>query len=188
MEHSRYKILGDTTFQLDEYSLVPIRKEDMFSIMHWRNAQMDVLRQNQLLTPDTQEIYFEKNIRPSFNEDQPKIILFSYLKGNKCLGYGGMTNNDWPSKRSEMSFLLDNSLVGDDVIYTLLFTKYIQLLKKVVFNCLGFHRLFTETFDIRPLHVSILESQDFKFEGRMKDHVLIEGKYVDSLLHGCLNI
>jgi len=47
--------------------------------------------------------------------------------------------------------------------------------------------LFTETYDIRPRHVAILEMNGFKLEGRLIDHVLIDGKYIDALIHGCVN-
>jgi hypothetical protein len=47
--------------------------------------------------------------------------------------------------------------------------------------------LFTETYDIRPLHISIIESAGFLREGVMHHHVRIDGHPVDSLIHGCLH-
>ncbi|MNC80618.1 hypothetical protein D3C75_1334820 [compost metagenome] len=59
-------------------------------------------------------------------------------------------------------------------------------MKKVTFDTLQFNRLFTETFDIRPLHISILEKCGFQYEGRMKQHAYVAGALVDSILHGYL--
>lgn len=182
-----YKVLTNNYFELDSYSLVPYRQEDIFKIMNWRNEQMGILRQKNVLTQADQEAYYKNYIEPSFSDISTKIILFSFIKGKECIGYGGLTNIDWESKRAEVSFLLDPERVQDNDIYKKEFAIYLQLLKKVAFEDLKFHRLFTETYDIRPIHISILESQGFKFEGRMKDHILINDKYYDSLIHGLLN-
>jgi RimJ/RimL family protein N-acetyltransferase len=181
-----YKVLNTNEFILNDYSLVPLRNEDIFLIKEWRNAQIDVLRQNKILTDTDQENYFTHVIIPTFTQEAPCQILFSFLKSGKCIGYGGLTNIDWESKRTEMSFLLDKNRSNDSEIYKNDFNAYISLLKVVTFRELKFNRLFVETFDIRPLHVSILESTGFVFEGRMKQHVVINGKFADSLIHGFL--
>ena len=181
-----YKCLKSLKYEDDDYSIVSLREQDIYKIKDWRNAQMDVLRQNKKLTDNDQEIYFKQAILPTFSQNYPKQILFSFLKSKKCIGYGGLTNIDWESKRGEMSFLVDKELTKNDEIYTNLFISYIKLLKIVTFEELKFNRLFTETFDIRPLHISILETCGFHFEGKMKQHVLINDKFVDSLIHGFL--
>jgi len=63
----------------------------------------------------------------------------------------------------------------------------LTLIKAVAFDYLKFNRLFTETFNIRQFHISTLESNGFIREGVLKEHVIINGKYVDSIFHGCLN-
>ena len=64
---------------------------------------------------------------------------------------------------------------------------YLTLLKQSAFDDLGLHRLWTESYDIRPLHIATLEAQGFVFEGRLQDHEWINGAYVDTLFHGCVN-
>jgi len=117
---------------------------------------------------------------------QPKQLLFGYWQNDELIGYGGLTNTDWLSRRSEISFLLGTARTLDYENYAQDFSVFLGLLKRVAFAELGFNRLFTETFDIRPWHVKVLEENNFRFEGRLKQHVLIEGCYVDSLMHGCL--
>ncbi len=181
-----YKVLNTNEFVLNNYSLVPLRHDDIFFIKEWRNAQMNILRQNKILTDTDQENYFNQSILPTFSQSNPKQILFSFLESKKCIGYGGLTNIDWESKRAEMSFLVDNERSKNKETYTNDFTSFIKLIKIVTFNELKFNKLFTETFNIRPLHISILEANGFVFEGRMKQHIIINGKFVDSLIHGFL--
>ena len=71
--------------------------------------------------------------------------------------------------------------------YTEQLCAYLTLLKQAAFGDLGLHRLWTESYDIRPLHIAILEQQGFNFEGRLHDHEWIDGAYVDTLFHGCLS-
>ena len=41
---------------IGEYSIVPVRYEDRFSIMDWRNNQLYHLRQKKELSPSDQDI------------------------------------------------------------------------------------------------------------------------------------
>jgi carbamoyl-phosphate synthase large subunit len=64
------------------------------------------------------------------------------------------------------------------------FQHFLGLMKYVVFEDLQFQRIHGETWDIRPLHVAILEDQGFQCEGRLRRHCLINGKPTDALMHG----
>lgn len=166
------------------YSLRPIKKENMNAIKEWRNAQIRYLRQKQKLSDHDQEKYWKEVLLPSFSLEKPEQVLYSFFKDEAFIGYGGLTHIDWQSKRAEVSFLMDPARVNT---YQEDFKAFLVLLKDKAFKEIGLHRLFTETFDIRPLHVKVLEESGFRAEGRLKDHVQIEGNYVDSLIHGCVN-
>ncbi|NGX43034.1 MAG: hypothetical protein K940chlam7_01325 [Chlamydiae bacterium] len=181
-----YACLAKQAYQDPPYQIIPIRRRDMSRIKEWRNEQMDCLRQDQPLTDVDQERYWSQTIEPSFSLEEPKQILFSYLLEEACIGYGGLTHCDWGDKRAEVSFILQTDRTEDPVLYEKEMIIFLTLLKKVAFQDLKFHRLFTETFDIRPHHISILEKFGFLQEGRLKEHVMINGKYVDSLIHGFL--
>jgi len=182
-----YKCLNRNSVQHHSYSIVPIRKDDIIKIKEWRNGQMKVLRQKRELTNEDQERYFNTVIFPLFDKDTPSEILFSLLLNNECIGYGGLVHVSWEDKRAEVSFLVDTERYNTPV-YAHDFSAFLTLIKEIAFKDLKFHRLFTETYDIRDFHISILEENSFLYEGRMKEHVFIDGKYIDSLLHGCLNI
>lgn len=181
-----YTCLKRQVYTSGNLSLIPLREEDMTRIRLWRNGQMEVLRQSSLLGEDEQKRYYLEKIWPCFGMEQPPQVLFSYLEGQECIGYGGLTNIRWDSLRTELSFLLKTELAQDKPRYQSLFESYLDMIKQVVFDDLEFNRIFTETFDIRPLHIKILENAGFKREGVMKEHVQIGGKFIDSIIHGYL--
>ncbi len=168
------------------YSIIPIREIDMELIRQWRNEQIEILRQKTPITAHEQRRYFKEFIKPSFNEKKPDQILFSYLLNKGLIGYGGLTNIDWESKRAEISFILDPKRTRNKNLYRKEFSSFFKLIKQVAFNHLSFHKLYVETFDIRSLQVSFLEESGFVLEGRLKDHVLINKTYHDSLIHGLI--
>jgi hypothetical protein len=181
-----YQCLNKDKFTLSKYSLVTLRREDMPLIKEWRNSQIDVLRQDRILTDEDQINYYNNYVEPGFSQKEPTQILFSFLYENKAIGYGGLTNISRSSYRAKISFLLDPEFVKNDLLYEEYFSAFLTIIKNIAFDCMKLNRIFTETFDIRPLHISILEKNGFIFEGRMKQHVHINGHFVDSLLHGYL--
>lgn len=179
-----YVCLRTSQFEHPPYRLVPLRYEDIYKIMHWRNAQMDVLRQSVLLTEETQAHYYQHVVEPTFTENHPKQILFSLLHNNHCIGYGGLVHIDWTARRGEVSFLVDPKRIDHPKQYREDFSNFLSLIKQVAFNDLNFHKIFTETFDVRPLHIAVLEDNKFVQEGRLKKHVLVDDQFVDSIIHG----
>jgi len=74
-----YKALNKQEFSNGNFSIVPIRYEDRFAIMKWRNEQLYHLRQKQPLSADDQDNYFNKVVSKIFDADLPNQFLFSYL-------------------------------------------------------------------------------------------------------------
>lgn len=183
----KYACLKSERFTYESYQLVPIRYSDIFLIKQWRNEQIDILRQNVVLTDAMQELYFTHTIQPTFSLANPPQILFSYLQNGSLIGYGGIVHIDWTKKQGEVSFLVNTQRTRNAEVYQADFTHFLFLIKKVAFDDLLFSRLYTETFDVRPQHTAILESADFRLEQRLKDHVMINQKPVDALIHGCIN-
>src|SRR5690554_4318645 len=90
--NNSYKSLVQQSYTNGKYSIVPIRYEDRFKIIEWRNEQMYHLRQNSLLTIESQENYFQNVVAKLFDQEKPSQILFSYLKDGECIGYGGLVH------------------------------------------------------------------------------------------------
>lgn len=182
----KYKCLKKNFYELDSYTLVPYRHEDLTKIMQWRNVQIDVLRQKKPLTEEDQKRYFKNVIRPTFESREPPIMLFSFLKDDICIGYGGLVYINWEARRAEVSFLVDPKRAKDKQVYEQDFSHYLTLLKQIAFDDLKLNRIYAETYAIRKSHLEVLEKNGFKYEGRMCEHAKIKGRIVDSFIHAVL--
>lgn len=180
-----YACLKTQTFTDHSYRIIPLREQDIYLIKEWRNAQIDVLRQNIPLTDEMQKKYFENVIRPSFALSQPNQILFSFLKDDHLIGYGGIVHVEWKAQQGEVSFLVDPQRIANPAVYEMDFSSFLKLIKTVAFKNLHFKRLYTETYAIRNVHISILEKAGFVEERRLKNWVKIKEQFVDAIIHGC---
>lgn len=158
------------------------------AIRAWRNAQLDILRQAAPITPEQQEAYFASQIWPALGAPRPANILLSFHEGEQLIGYGGLVHIAWEHLRAEVSFLLDPQAATPAEAYARRFTAFLGLMKKLAFDQLSFERLFTETYALRTDHIAVLEAVGFRREGVLRRHVRINGRSVDSLMHGCLKI
>ena len=182
-----YRPLPPADFRWKNYQLVPIRYEDREPIRAWRNAQLEVLRQAEPLTAEQQDTYFQRVVLPQFEQEQPGQLLFSLLQNDQLVAYGGLVHISWRDLRAEVSFLADPVRAAEPDTYRRDFRAHLRLLGQVAFAELKFNRLFTETYDIRPAHVAILEEVGFQLEGRLRQHVrLAPDTFTDSLMHGQL--
>ena len=164
-----------------------IAPADIEPVRQWRNAQMAVLRQQHEISPAEQVAYFERQIWPTLADPQPHNLLVAYLLDGQLIGYGGLVHIAWDHRRAEVSFLLDPVRTHDLAGYRSDFLAFLQLMKTLAFDDLKLQRLFTETYATRQHHISVLEAADFRLEGRLRQHVRIDGQPVDSLIHGCLD-
>ena len=186
-KHSNYYVcLSSKCFVKDDISLVSIRLEDINKIRVWRNKQIDILRQKKKITKIEQENYFKSKIFNDFSNKKPENILFSILRGKKLIGYGGLVHIDWINKRSEISFLLDDKISGKKEDFNLLFPIFLGLIKDISFDNLKLEKLTAELYDIRKYYIKPLRKNNFKIEGRLKKHVIINNNRIDSILFSCI--
>ena len=182
---SRYKCLQTNEFYHKEYALVPLRESDIFLIMQWRNEQLYHLRQQKPLTENDQLIYYNDVVQKSFEADFPKQILFSFLKNEVCVGYGGLVHINWADKNAELSFLMNTALEKEN--FDELWSNYLSLIEVAAFAQADLHKIYTYAFDIRPQLYPVLEKNGFMREAILKDHCRIDGKYKDVVIHQKIN-
>lgn len=173
----RYKVLNNNTFLKDEYSIIPIRYEDRFKIMEWRNEQIDILRQDSLLTEEMQDAYFEKVVLNLFRAEYPSQILFSYLKNDQIIGYGGLVHIDWKNKNAEISFLLDPSLNSTE-FYNVAFECFLDLIEETAKN-IELHKIYTYGYDLADYRFFPLINKNFILEAILNEQVLINETLID---------
>lgn len=182
----KYKCLSQKlVLEIDQFSLIPIRFEDRYLIMKWRNEQLYHLRQKKILTKKDQDFYFEKILKKQFDEIYPNQILFSFLKNNECVGYGGLVHINWKDKISEISFVMKTSL--EEKNFNTFWSLFLSLLKKVAFKNLDLHKIFTFAYDLRPKLYIILENNGFDKEDHIKNYDLGNDNYCDVIIHSFLN-
>jgi RimJ/RimL family protein N-acetyltransferase len=181
-----YVCLTENCLREGDYAIVPVQPEHIESIRQWRNTQLDALRQPEPISEQQQVNYYATHIWPSMMELTPTTILLSYLYQDQPIGYGGLVHIAWHELRAEVSFLLATERAAVPEIYAEDFHYFLGLLKHLAFDGLSFNRIYTETYDIRQLHIQILEASGFVKEGVMRQHVRINGCFVDSIIHGFL--
>ena len=170
---------------MGDYSIVPLRYEDRFSIMKWRNEQIYHLRQARPLTEDDQQRYFDNVVSKLYDNPKPDQILFSYLEKGVCVGYGGLVHINWIDRNGEISFIMDTQLEAEH--FAEHWSNYLTMLKKVAFDDLGLHKIYTYAFDLRPHLYTMLEANGYKREATLKEHCLFNGEYKDVVLHSLWN-
>jgi RimJ/RimL family protein N-acetyltransferase len=183
----RYACLNRQRLAHDAYAIQPVQASHTEAIRQWRNAQMAVLRQKTEISATDQQDYYSVHVWPEMDAEQPAKILISLLFQDRAIGYGGLVNVDWKHRRAEVSFLLSPERAENMDDYAMDFSTFLLLVKKMAFEDLGLRRLYTETFDIRPHHIALLEAAGFRREGVMRAHEIIDGRPVDSIMHGVLD-
>ena len=181
----KYAILNTQIFSSGKYSIVPLRDEDKYDIMKWRNEQIYHLRQNEPLTTEKQEWYFSNVVAHLFDKEKPTQILFSYLENDVCIGYGGLVHINWVDKNAEISFIINTALEKD--FFEFHWTTYLGLIEKVAFEELNLHKIYTYSFNLRPHLYPILQKNNYQQEAMLHNHCLFEGKFKDVFFHAKFN-
>jgi|TARA_B110000196_G_C20860875_1_gene527300 RimJ/RimL family protein N-acetyltransferase len=182
-----YKCLKKQKVEYGDYSIMPIQEDNIELIRQWRNQQIEVLRQEFNISKDQQEKYFSEKIWPQLDLKDPIDILMGLYFKDSFIGYGGLVHIAWQHKRAEVSFLLETKRMSTFEIYEKDFKSYLELIKLIATDQLSLNRLYTETYSFRERHIDILESSGFSKEGVMKEHIILDGVLIDSVIHGFLS-
>jgi RimJ/RimL family protein N-acetyltransferase len=181
-----YKILRENLITDGVILLRAVEPSDIERIRQWRNSQMDVLRQGKPISKYEQDRYFSEYVWPEKNSLTPRQIILSIDLGGELIGYGGLVNISWFDRRAEVSFLLSTELEKKAGKRAELFERFLSLLKNLSRDTLLLHRIWTETYAHRIAHIETLEKSMFKLEGLLKDHVFINQRFIDSMIHGII--
>ena len=177
-----YKCLDKQVYKFKNLNLIPIRFQDRFDIMKWRNEQISHLRQKQKLTKDEQNEYFENVIKKQFSQENPKQILFSLIENKNLIAYGGLVHIDWNNRNAEISFLIKTSKEGKDFVK--LWVIFLKLIEQVAFETLNFKKIYTYSFEgLRPKLYDALEKSKYILDGDLNNHVKIGINYKNVLIH-----
>ena len=81
----QYNCLTQNIFENDKFKIRPVMPEDIELIRVWRNLQMDVLRQKNIINTEEQINYFNNNIWPLFDQKYPSQLIFSFIEVKRIL-------------------------------------------------------------------------------------------------------
>ena len=182
-EKEKYSFLKFNNYSFENYTLLPLRYEDISKIKKWRNDQISILRQNKILTDADQENYYQELMKKSFFNPKPNEILFSFLLDGTCIGYGGMVYVDWDKKTAEISFITETKRANLNKIYQNDFTAFTTILFRISFSELLFNKLTTETYGIRTNTLRILDQLGFQLKKIDEKKILINNEMYDSFHH-----
>ena len=180
-----YSILEKSRLFFEDFALVPIRYEDRFDIMNWRNDQIYHLRQSELLTKENQDNYFNNVVANLFLQKEPNQILFSFLKNDVCIGYGGLVHMNWIDKHAEISFIMNTGLEGSDFHKN--WSIFLTLIEEVAFKGLFLHKIFVYAFDLRPHLYKTLTENNYFLDARLMDHCYFDGSFKDVVIYSKLS-
>lgn len=178
-----YKCLTVNNFKNGSYSLVPIRDKDKFEIMKWRNEQIDILRQKELLTKEIQKNYFKTVVNELFHQQQPEQLLWSFFENDKLIGYGGLVHIDWKVKHGEISFITETSRNSSSDVFISDWYNFLEIIKNIASEYLNFSSIYTYAYDIRPLLYVALLKQNFKEIKRIPNSIEIKNQLKDIVIH-----
>ena len=167
---------------IDAVAVRPIRWSDRESIREWRNQQIDVLRQQDPISTEQQDLYFSQILEPLMGMTHPSQFLFGIELGAQLIGYGGLTNIDWDAQRAELSFLVDSKILKTPTYKEIMLT-FIQIVSEFAKKQFGLKQIFTETYTQRDDHIKILELAGFEHQTFLADRAVINGESVGSQIH-----
>lgn len=166
------------------YGFGLIRRTHLLKLKDWRNEQIEHLRQKELLTDEDQIKWF-KHIQRDNN--QKLFALYQNQDNPIFIGYCGLVHIDWNHKRAEFSFLVETSRTKDIDRYTQDMLAAYSYMLHYAFEQANLHKVYTETYSFRTKHLKIIESLGFRQEGILRDHILIEDTYYNSIIHSLLH-
>ncbi len=181
----KYKCLNQNEFQYNEFKIVPIRFEDRLDIMKWRNEQIYHLRQSKPLTIEDQNTYFKNVVLKLFEQEKPQQLLFSFLKEGVFIGYGGLVHINWIDKNAEISFIMDTELEAEN--FEKNWSIYLNLIEKLAFEAMSFHKLFVYAFDLRPHLYTMLIKNKYFLDAKLKDHCRFNQNFIDVIIYSKIN-
>lgn len=162
----------------ENVKLVAIQESDIVTFGHWRNLGYirRYTREFRPLTVLNQKRWFEQC------RDDPSTIMFSIIVEDMLAGCCGLTYIDWKEGGAEVSIYMGSEKweEGKEASETL------RMLLSYGFCELRLHRIYRIVYAYNVDHISFLERNDFKLEGRHREARFLDGSYHDELVYGIL--
>jgi [ribosomal protein S5]-alanine N-acetyltransferase len=114
--------------------------------------------------------------------EQPATRFCIEINGTAVGGIGVHPGQDVHRHTATMGYWLGEQFWGRGIM-----TEAVTAVTDFCFENFPLRRISAEVFSNNPASSRVLEKAGFNFEGRLKDHVLKDGKLLDSLLYARTN-
>ena len=174
----------------DNIALRPVERSDLEQLRQWRNDPeiRQRTREWKALTSQDQERWFERITGPHRTDHMFVVtrsthgLLAGVIEIERVIGVIGLCGWNMHDRHAEISFYMgDKTQRGKGYMKNAL-----AMLIDWGFQQ-GLHRIWAEVYDFNIPSVKLLEKLGFAAEGRQREHVFREGRFVDSLIMGLLS-
>ena len=181
-----YPALSRPRYEAGSYALVPVRRADMEPLRRWRNDQRHDLGQDEEIPFAEQVLFWSEMVAPGQATPEPARMLFALLLRERLAGVGELAGIDWFHRRARLEVVLETSRAGRTAICRTETLLAVRLLQRIAFGELGLRRLTATSTPRRRHHQALLEECGFRPEGRLREHLCLDGEWHDLVLHGIL--
>jgi ribosomal-protein-alanine N-acetyltransferase len=163
--------------------LVPIAIAHVAAWQRWRE-QPDSQRFNPLL-PLSDEALTNRltNVTSSNLSDRPGYNEYRWVVDlhGEIIGTAAVSNISWGMGYAEINYMMSDAHYGRGFG-----TRAVALLIEKLFRETELHRIFATISVENAASIKLVERLGFVFEGRMREHYLIQGRRTDELIYGLL--
>lgn len=160
--------------------LKKIRKEDLGTIVKWRNNK-EIMKYNTqffLLNIEYQNRWFN-----TISKKDSKQIMFVFKYGGDIIGVGGLIHLDKQNKNADIAIIIgETKMHGKE-----LGTRALRLLVDYGFQKMKLHRIGAEIFEYNKISVKLFEKLNFKKEGMIRDALWRYGRWWNIYKYSILN-
>lgn len=166
-----------TILRAKNFILRPFKKGDEASLAE--NISDRMIERNTLFIPYPYTLkaagfWVRHNLALAEKKEKSQFHL-AIAAGGKVIGGMGLSHVDGHS--AEIGYWLGESHRGRGIA-----TKAVKLLTSHAFNALKLRRVYAYVFSFNKPSARVLEKAGYKFEGKLRKHVLKHGKPIDELL------
>ena len=160
-----------------------IERQDLPLFVAWLNDPE--VRQNLLvnipLSQAQEDGWFERTLtRPL--EEQPLGIEVRTPEGWRLVGNCSFFDLDWRNRCCEIGIF-----IGDKEFWGRGYgTQVMRLMLNYGFNTLNLNRIYLRVYESNPRGIRCYEKAGFRHEGRLRQAIFQDGRYIDLLMMGII--
>lgn len=168
----------------DYIGLRAIEKKDLNKLLEWRNKPDFRLffREYRELSMDNQLQWYEKYV---LNDPNTRMFAIVELETEELIGACGLCYIDWVNRNADFSIYIGKDDLYIDGVYAI---DAANVMEKYGFEELNLHRLWAEIYSIDEKKIEFFEELQFVREGHFKETHWTQGRWVDSVFYGKLNV